>query len=96
MGSEAMFLVLMNFFVCTTGGWIAMCRMSKMSQSDTKLMIRWQYVLWFCGFAISGWSFLFDNPASAAQLVMSCIMLATLAMGIGAWRNGAPTYTRIA
>ena len=92
MGSEL--LILANWWACTVGGWICLCRMAKMSHSETKLEIRLQYMIWFSLFAGSGWSFLFGERASPIQLLMSLAILVYLFLGISVWNHRAPPYTR--
>jgi hypothetical protein len=88
-------IIALNFAVCTIGGFLSMCRMTKMSASATKPSIRWQYVCWFCAFVASGWSFLFDSGPTTSQVVVSLLMVCVLLLGLSAWRgHEAPEYTR--
>lgn len=91
---ESKLLIVANLLVCMAGGFMCICRMSMMSLSTTKAEIRWQYVFWFSTFAASGISWTYDEPASFAQLLMSLAIVVHLILGLGAWRNGAPAYTR--
>lgn len=87
-------LILANFFVCSIGGWLCICRMTKMSYRETKLVIRWQYSLLFSFFAASGWSFLFGDWPTPIQLFQSAVIVSYVFMGVPAWKDGAPEYTR--
>lgn len=93
MGSDVMAVVMLNFIVCTFGGYVTVCRMTMMSV-HTKLTVRWQYTLWFCAFCASGWSFAFGDPAQIPQLMVSAMMACAIYIGATPWRNGAPDYTR--
>ena len=92
MGSEL--VVLLNWIVSSVGGYICMCRMSRMSESETKLQIRIQYMIWFCLFTISGWSFLFGEHATPVQFIMSLAVVAHLMIGVPVWRWETPAYTK--
>lgn len=87
-------MVLLNFFICSMGGFITMCRMTKMSSSTTLLMVRWQHVLLFCVFCYSGWSFLFDTPATTPQIAVGVAMVLWLLLGSTQWRSGPPMHAR--
>lgn len=87
-------LTILNLFVCSLGGYVCVCRMAKMSESETKLMIRTQYVIWFCAFTVSGWSFAFFDEVNVVQLLLGVSIVAQLLLGAGAWRHNAPHYTR--
>jgi len=93
MGSD-LSLAAFNLIVCSVGGWISICRMAKMSHSETKLAIRLQYMIWFCLFFLSGWSFLVGESATVVQFLMSCGVFGYLAIGFDVWRWRAPDYTR--
>lgn len=71
-----------------------MCRMAKMSHTETKLEIRIQYMIWFCLFTLSGWSFIVGQPATVVQFLMSAAVGAHLMLGLPIWRWRAPDYTR--
>lgn len=88
-------LSLLNLFVCMFGGYVCICRMAKMSASETKLIIRWQYMLWFGLFSASGISWTYDQPATWIQLLMSGSIVTHLLLGLAAWRHGAPAYTMV-
>lgn len=92
MGNET--IVFFNWIACALGGWICLCRLSKMSESRTKLAIRWQYVLWFTFFAISGWSFAFGAIPSVVQLMLTATVAAALFLGMPAWFAGLPGYAK--
>src|SRR5690349_1285549 len=88
-------LILANLAVCSLGGWICLCRMAKMSHSETKLEIRIQYTIWFALFSASSWSFaLLGEWVSVIQFLMSCGILTYLAIGVPAWRWEAPEYSK--
>ena len=92
MGSEL--VVILNWIVSSVGGYICMCRMSRMSESETKLQIRIQYMIWFSLFTVSGLSFLFGELATPVQLLMSFAVVAHLLIGIPVWRWETPAYTK--
>lgn len=93
MENDVLLIVVTNFMACTMGGFVTMCRMTKMTAASTKLAIRWQYVMWYCAFAASGWSFAFGAPATEPQLIVSLLLLSGLLLGTAAWTNGAPAHT---
>lgn len=87
-------LILINFAVCLAGGILCICRMTKMNHRETKLLIRWQYVIWFTALFASGWSFIFGAPPNGPQIGMGIVICGYLICGIPAWKRGAPLYTR--
>lgn len=92
MGSELL-LILANLGICLFGGYVCICRMGKMTGSETKPVIRAQYVLWMSLFVLSGISWTYESPANMAQLLVSSGMVGILALGVGAWRFGTPPHT---
>lgn len=92
MGSDV-WIILLNFIVCTFGGYMTVCRQTMMSAS-TKMNVRLQYMIWFCAFCTSGWSFAFGDPAQIPQLMLSTMMAGAIYLGAAPWRHGAPHYTR--
>lgn len=87
------FLVLANLLLCLFGGWVCLCRMTKMRGSTTKMIIRLQYAIWTAVFCASGISFLFGEPATWVQLLLGAGIVGHLALGVTVWRFGAPAYT---
>lgn len=87
-------MVLLNLLACSAGGFITMCRMTKMSSSSTRLVVRWQYVAFFCAFFYSGWSFLLTGPADPSQLMMSIVVAGWLLAGTDEWVSGLPRHAR--
>lgn len=86
------FLIILNGVICCVGGYMAICRQSKMGLS-TKKTIRAQYAIWMVMFFLSATSWTFGQPASWIQIAMGASILAHLSLGFGAWRNGAPKYS---
>ncbi len=70
-----------------------MCRIVHIDRK-TKLAIRSRYVMWFLMFAASGFSFIFGVQPGLGQMLFGLAVIADLALGFGAWKNGAPSYTR--
>lgn len=91
MESNAL-LIVSNLLLALFGGWLCICRMAKMRGSTTKGVIRLQYMMWFAGFAADGGSWLYYQPANIPQLLMTIIIVATLLMGVDAWRERVPDY----
>lgn len=87
-------LIVANLLVCSMGGWLCLCRMTKMSERETKLSIRFQYMLLFCFFSASGWSFIFGDQATTIQLFESAVIASYIVMGVPAWKGGQPSYAR--
>lgn len=87
-------LILANWIVCAAGGWLCLCRMTKMSGRGTKLAIRWQYTILFTIFFASGWSWIFGDPATFIQMFRAGLLVIYVAAGMPAWRHGQPEYAR--
>lgn len=87
-------LILGNLATCLFGGWVCICRMGMMSGPTTKPAVRLQYIMLFLLFVVSGISWLFGDPATWTQWTMGAIVIAHLVTGWGAWKYGAPYYTR--
>jgi len=92
MGNELM-LILANLGACLFGIYICLCRMAKMSASETKPIIRAQYTVWVMVFSASGISWIYGYPATPIQILMAAGILAFFALSVGAWRFGAPPHT---
>jgi hypothetical protein len=86
-------LILANIFICAVGLVICACRLGHMSERTTKIEIRLSYVIWVSTLVASSLSWTYGEYPSIAQVSMSLAIVAHLAMGIGAWRNGAPDYS---
>lgn len=87
-------LILANLFVCSIGGWLCLCRMTKMNERETKFSIRFQYMLLFCFFSASGWSFVFGDYPTPIQLFQGALIASYILMGVPAWKGGQPSYAR--
>lgn len=84
---------MLNFItaaLCLGGIALCICRLgTKMTADTTKTVIRVQYVMWLGVDAF----ILLDLPATEIHLITSAAIFAYLAMGIPAWRHGAPIHT---
>lgn len=86
-------LIVLNLLICSFGGYLCICRL-RVIGPQTKTPIRVRYVMWFTLFAASGISWLFGIPATLGQIVMALGVIADLALGFNAWKNGQPGYAR--
>lgn len=94
MGNDEM-LIFLNLLICSSAGWLCICRFTKMSHRTTKFLMRVQYVVWFTVLFASGWSRqLFDAVPNIPQIVMGVAIFGYLLMGAPAWKRGLPEYAR--
>lgn len=89
-----MFLVFMNLAVTSLGGWLCICRMTKMSHKTTKFSIRAQYAILFTVFAILGWGFLAGVHVNRLMILLGLMLVTYVAVGIPAWWKGVPLYAK--
>jgi len=72
--------------------------MGMMQGPVTKPAVRLQYILLFLMFVVSAVGmvveFLLGHYVTWVQWVMGCMTVAHLVTGWGAWKYGAPYYTR--
>lgn len=91
MESELVMIAL-NWLICFVGGCLCVVRIGAMQGGVVKRTIRVQYMLWFALMAASGWSFLYDQPPTLTQMMLSAGILAHLSIGFKVWRHGPPAY----
>ncbi len=94
MMGNSLFLVVLNLVVTSLGGWLCICRMTKMSQRTTKLAIRAQYAVLFTVFAALGWGFLVGVHVNRLLVLLALMLVFYVAMGIPAWWKGMPSYAK--
>ena len=90
-------LTMLNIFICIAGFNLCMQRLSKMSKTTTKTVIRLQYTLWLGAFVASGLSSLFLTgwfPTELPQTILGAVILLYLLFGAGAWRYGQPYWAK--
>lgn len=93
METDAAILIVVNLMASVMGGFGCLCRMTKMTATDTKFPIRAQACLWFVFFATSGWSFMFGCPPHKVQAILTALAFCATMIGVPAWYDRAPPYT---
>lgn len=88
-------MALANLLLCTSIGWICICRITKMTASTTRKATRLSYAGIFGAAFISGWSpWLLGDWAGWADISLASALLAHLLSSIHAWRNGLPDFAK--
>ncbi len=86
---------VLNLILCSIPGLICVCRLGKMDGAKAEIRIR--YILWI---AMLGTSAVAPSwlgiEVNAMQMLFPICVLADLALGFKAWRNGQPKYVRAA
>ncbi|MGL4573835.1 MAG: hypothetical protein ACRCV9_03500 [Burkholderiaceae bacterium] len=82
-------LILLHAGICLGGICICICRARLMSNSTTKPVIRFQYVMW----ATTLTGLMFAAPGLPTTGSAACLVAALYA-GLGAWKEGLPNYAK--
>lgn len=91
--SDAVLMIVTNFFLCALGGGIAVCRLGRMNRFATKGEVRSIYNAYLIFYAVSALSPMWGNIPTVTQILMGVIVIGVLLISFSAWRNGPPLHT---